>query len=132
MTTTVSSRHAAAPSRAAAANPFEPSYGTAAKKDLDAIDSFLGKHWNVKVDAKSAGAARTAIEALVKKEGLDVGRFRALAAKRDGEKPAEQLDRAVFAYGVLAESATRCPRPATRSASSTGCGRSRASHRWPV
>lgn len=103
--TTVTSHRAAAPSRPASANPLAPAYGTSPNKDLAAIGSFLEKHWNVGVgkdDAKALAAARTAVEGLVKKNGLDVGRFKELAARRPGDSPAEQLTRTVFAYGVLA------------------------------
>lgn len=103
--TTVTSHRAPAPARTAAVSPLTPSYGAPLEKDLKAVGDHLGKHWNVKLgkdDAKSIAAARTSVEGLVKKSGLDVERFRALSGKRAGDTPVEQLTRAVYAYGVLA------------------------------
>jgi hypothetical protein len=104
--TTVHRTHAAtATARTAATSPLKPAYGTSPEKDLTAISAHLGKNWSVTVangDAKSLNAVRTSIEGLVKKNGLDVERFRALAAKKPGDSAFEQLNRAVFAYGVLA------------------------------
>src|SRR5690242_7255702 len=74
MTITVSAHRAPATARTHAASPFQPAYGIAPKKDLDAIAAFLGKHWNV----KSVATATASIEAQVKKSGLEVGRFREL------------------------------------------------------
>ncbi len=105
MTTTVTSRHGPAPARTAAANPFAPKYGSSADKDTKAIDSFLKQHWNVKLvkdDARTVAGVRTSVEGLVKKNGLDVDRFKDLSAKKPGESGEQQVLRAVYAYGVLA------------------------------
>ncbi|MBL8957919.1 MAG: hypothetical protein JNK82_44500 [Myxococcaceae bacterium] len=102
LTTTASlSRAQPSKTKTSAAGPLRPRYGAQAEKELGAIDDFLKRNWQLKATPTDLKYL-SVVAALVKKHGLDAGRFRELATPRGKESPERQLTRAAFAYGVLA------------------------------